>query len=49
MRMKNVGSLDGFSHLNTCGVFHSLLRFSVVLLGGEGKLQSFFKYCYNLS
>lgn len=27
--MKNVGSLDGFSHLNTCGVFHLLTRFSV--------------------
>lgn len=30
MRMKNIGSLDGFSHLTMCGVFHLLTRFSVV-------------------
>lgn len=30
LRMKNVGSLDGFSCLNTCGVFHLLTRFCVV-------------------
>lgn len=48
-KMKNVRSLDGFSHLNTCGVSHLTTQFSVVLLGGEPKLQSCFKYCYNVS
>lgn len=44
--MKNVRSLDSFSCLNMCGVFY-LTIYSVGWLGGETKLQSYFKYCYN--